>query len=76
MLEGDNLGLIATRQTRDVWDVLATNSIIAHKAIITTTALKNHAGRYSKDGMVWRSRDYCSCSPSCDTTGPFPNSSL
>ena len=33
MLEGDNLGLIATRQTRDVWDVLATNSIIAHKAM-------------------------------------------
>ena len=31
MLEGSNLGLIATRQTRDVWDVLATNSIIAHK---------------------------------------------
>ena len=33
MLEGENLGLIATRQTRDVWDVLATNSIIAHKAM-------------------------------------------
>ena len=33
MLEGDNLGLIATRQTRDVWDVLATDSIIAHKAM-------------------------------------------
>ena len=33
MLEGDNLGFIATRQTREVWDVLATNSIIAHKAM-------------------------------------------
>ena len=33
MLEGDNLGLIATRQTRDKWDALATKSIIAHKAM-------------------------------------------
>ena len=33
MLGGHNLGLIATRQTRDAWDVLATNSIIAHKAM-------------------------------------------
>ena len=33
MLEGRNLGLIATRQTRDVWSVLATEYIIAHKAL-------------------------------------------
>ena len=33
MLESDNLGFIATRQTRDVWDVLATRSIIGHKAM-------------------------------------------
>ena len=33
MLGGNNLGLIATRQTRDPWDALATDSIIAHKAM-------------------------------------------
>ena len=33
MIDYRNLGLIATRQTRDIWDVLATNSIIAHKAM-------------------------------------------
>ena len=33
LLGGRNLGLIATRQTRDPWDALATNSIIAHKAM-------------------------------------------
>ena len=33
MIDGSNLGLITTRQTRDLWDALATNSIIAHKAM-------------------------------------------
>ena len=33
MIDWGNLGLIATRQTRDAWDALATNSIIAHKAM-------------------------------------------
>ena len=33
MIDWGNLGLIATRQTRDMWDALATNSIIAHKAM-------------------------------------------
>ena len=33
MLEGDNLGLITTRQTRDLWDSMATKSVIAHKAM-------------------------------------------
>jgi predicted helicase len=32
MLEGENLGLITTRQTRDKWDSLATRSICAHKS--------------------------------------------
>ena len=31
MLAGDNFGLITTRQTRDPWDILATDTIIAHK---------------------------------------------
>ena len=33
MLPEDNWGLIATRQTRDLWSVLATDSLIAHKAM-------------------------------------------
>ena len=33
MLAGDNFGLITTRQTRDPWDILATDTIIAHKAL-------------------------------------------
>ena len=33
MVAGDSLGLIATRQTRDTWSALATDSIIAHKAL-------------------------------------------
>ena len=33
MLAGQNLGLVTTRQTRDLWSVIATNSIIAHKAL-------------------------------------------
>jgi predicted helicase len=32
MVRGHNLGLIATRQTRDKWDVLATRFICGHKA--------------------------------------------
>jgi hypothetical protein len=33
MMAGANVGLIATRQTRDKWDVLATRSIISHKSM-------------------------------------------
>ncbi len=33
MTDGSNLGLITTRQTRDVWDALSTRTIIAHKAM-------------------------------------------
>ncbi len=33
MLAGENLALIATRQTRDNWEVSATRSIIGHKAL-------------------------------------------
>ena len=33
MMEGDNLGVIFTRQTRDLWSVLVSNSIIAHKSL-------------------------------------------
>ena len=33
MLAGRNLGLIATRQTRDPWAALATRSVIGHKAL-------------------------------------------
>ena len=33
MIDWGNLGLIATRQTRDAWNALATNSIIANKAM-------------------------------------------
>ena len=33
MLAGDNFGLITTRQTRDPWEILATDTIIAHKAL-------------------------------------------
>ncbi len=33
ILTGQNLGLITTRQTRDLWSIMATNSIIAHKAL-------------------------------------------
>ncbi len=33
MLAGPNLALITTRQTRDSWATLATNAIIAHKAL-------------------------------------------
>ena len=33
MLEGDNLGLITTRQTRDDWDALVTDRPIGHKAL-------------------------------------------
>ena len=33
MLPRDAWGLITTRQTRDLWSVLATDSIIAHKAL-------------------------------------------
>lgn len=33
MLAGPNLGLIATRQTRDPWAVLASRSVIGHKAL-------------------------------------------
>ena len=33
MVAGDSLGLIATRQTRDTWSALATDSIIAHKSL-------------------------------------------
>lgn len=32
MLGGPNLGLIATRQTQEKWDVLATNSLCGHKS--------------------------------------------
>jgi hypothetical protein len=33
MLAGDNLGLIASRQTRDEWHILATNKIMGHKSL-------------------------------------------
>ncbi len=33
MLAGRNVGLIATRQTRDKWDVLTTNHIMGHKSL-------------------------------------------
>lgn len=33
MEQAGNLGLVVTRQTRDTWSVLATNSVIAHKAM-------------------------------------------
>ena len=33
MLEQDNWGFITTRQTRDPWSILSTDSIIAHKAL-------------------------------------------
>ena len=33
MLPRDTWGLITTRQTRDLWSILATDSIIAHKAL-------------------------------------------
>ncbi len=33
MLAGTNLGLLATRQTRDQWDIFATNCIIGHKSL-------------------------------------------
>lgn len=33
LLAGENKALIATRQTRDAWGVLATSSIIGHKAL-------------------------------------------
>ena len=33
MLAGNNRGLIATRQTRDQWAVLATNTAIGHKSV-------------------------------------------
>lgn len=33
ILAGRNLGLITTRQTRDKWDVLATNIILGHKSL-------------------------------------------
>ena len=32
MLLGENFGLIATRQTRDTWGILATNQICGHKS--------------------------------------------
>jgi hypothetical protein len=33
MLNGPNLALLATRQTRDQWDVLATSKIVGHKSL-------------------------------------------
>jgi len=33
MLVGRNVGIITTRQTRDKWDVLATNLIVGHKSL-------------------------------------------
>ena len=33
MLGGDNLGLIIPKQTKEKWDVLATNQIIGHKSL-------------------------------------------
>ena len=33
MLSGSNIGLITTRQTRDLWSILATNSIVGHKSL-------------------------------------------
>ena len=33
MIDGDNLGLITTRQTRDDWDALVTDCPIGHKAL-------------------------------------------
>ena len=33
MLEQENWGFITTRQTRDLWSILSTDSIIAHKAL-------------------------------------------
>jgi len=33
MLAGKNIGLLMTRQTRDQWDILATNLIVGHKSL-------------------------------------------
>lgn len=33
MIAGQNIGMIATRQTKDTWDILATASLIGHKAM-------------------------------------------
>ena len=33
MLAGTNLGLLATRQTRDQWDIFVTNCIVGHKSL-------------------------------------------
>ncbi len=33
MIEGKNVGLIATRQTRDKWEILAASHIIGHKSL-------------------------------------------
>jgi len=33
MLAGENLGLLVTRQTRDQWDILATQLIVGHKSL-------------------------------------------
>ncbi|MGA7678321.1 MAG: type ISP restriction/modification enzyme [Dehalococcoidia bacterium] len=33
MLAGENLGLLITRQTRDKWDILATQLIVGHKSL-------------------------------------------
>jgi len=33
MLVGENLGFLTTRQTRDQWDIMATNLIIGHKSL-------------------------------------------
>jgi predicted helicase len=33
MMEGKNVGLIATRQTRDKWEILAASHIVGHKSL-------------------------------------------
>ena len=32
LIDGDNLALVTTRQTKELWSVLVANSIVAHKA--------------------------------------------